>query len=309
MRKILAAVAGLLPAVLVAAPMSNEDVLRLVAAGVDDMVIVEAIAKAEPRFDVSTDALIRLKQGGATSAVIARVITASAPGAPAGGNFGRPVSVGGCATAGVGVITVKGDGVQGPVGYRKARKVANSSGFGRGLAAIATFGIVTMHKRTEFAVLAGDASERRYKSGAVEFSGLVVERGLAPADGIKLVVLSVGGVDASSGRNVPIGEGSVSYWGSAEGTLAHAPLPGHTRELKFERVESDCRLGDKQVAVWKAAMVEPLEAGEYALMMDPDRYHDFAVEEPPEPPAKPSRRWFSSDPFKGDGAAAGVGAK
>jgi len=54
----------------------------MVRGGLSEATVLQAIDGAEPAFDTSTDGLIRLKQGGASDAVIQRVI-ARQSGAPA----------------------------------------------------------------------------------------------------------------------------------------------------------------------------------------------------------------------------------
>lgn len=54
-----------------AAPMTNADVIRMVAAKLGEQVVIAAIEKAPRRnFDLSVDGLIALKQGGVADAII-----------------------------------------------------------------------------------------------------------------------------------------------------------------------------------------------------------------------------------------------
>jgi outer membrane lipoprotein SlyB len=86
MRKILTILWLLLPLAAHAAPMTNDDVIKMVKGGLADATVIQAIEAAEPAFDTSPDGLVKLKQGGVSDAVIQRIMTrrASAPaGAPA----------------------------------------------------------------------------------------------------------------------------------------------------------------------------------------------------------------------------------
>jgi hypothetical protein len=67
-----------------AAPVTNTDIEKLLAAGMGDDVILNVIAGGEPKFDTSPDALIALKQKGASPAVLSAMTgrTLSAPAAP-----------------------------------------------------------------------------------------------------------------------------------------------------------------------------------------------------------------------------------
>jgi outer membrane lipoprotein SlyB len=57
-----------------AAPMSNDDVIRMVRGGLGETTVIQAIDAAAPAFDTSPDGLIRLKQGGVSDAVIQRIL-------------------------------------------------------------------------------------------------------------------------------------------------------------------------------------------------------------------------------------------
>jgi outer membrane lipoprotein SlyB len=57
-----------------AAPMSNDDVIRMVRGGLGEATVIQAIDAAAPAFDTSPDGLIRLKQGGVSEAVIQRIL-------------------------------------------------------------------------------------------------------------------------------------------------------------------------------------------------------------------------------------------
>lgn len=82
MRKLLLWMALAVPLVALAAPMTNDDVVRMVRGGLGDATVIQAIdAAVDPAFDTSADGLIRMKQGGVSEAVIQRVLARR--GAPA----------------------------------------------------------------------------------------------------------------------------------------------------------------------------------------------------------------------------------
>jgi outer membrane lipoprotein SlyB len=58
----------------VAAPMTNDDVIKMVQGGLSEATVIQAIDGAEPGFDTSADGLVKLKQGGASDAVIQRIL-------------------------------------------------------------------------------------------------------------------------------------------------------------------------------------------------------------------------------------------
>jgi outer membrane lipoprotein SlyB len=82
MRKLLVALLLATPLAALGEPMTNDDVIKLVRSGLGEETVLQAIQRAEPRFDTSTDGLVRLKQGGASDRIIQQVM-AKQSGAPA----------------------------------------------------------------------------------------------------------------------------------------------------------------------------------------------------------------------------------
>ena len=58
-----------------AAPMTNDDVIKMVKGGLGEATVIQAIEGAEPGFDTSPDGLVKLKQGGVSDNVIQRIMT------------------------------------------------------------------------------------------------------------------------------------------------------------------------------------------------------------------------------------------
>ena len=56
--------------------LQNQDIVKMVQAGFDDATIVAKIGSSKCHFDTSTDALIQLKQNGATAAVLKAMVAA-----------------------------------------------------------------------------------------------------------------------------------------------------------------------------------------------------------------------------------------
>ena len=82
-RMILALLLLAAPLAALAAPLTNQDVITLVRGGLGEAVILQAIDTSEPAFDTSATGLIGLKNGGASDAIIQRVIARSQAAKPA----------------------------------------------------------------------------------------------------------------------------------------------------------------------------------------------------------------------------------
>jgi outer membrane lipoprotein SlyB len=74
-----------------AAPMTNDDVIKMVKGGLGDATVLQAIDAAEAGFDTSPDGLVKLKQGGVSEAVIQRIL-ARASAKPAAQPAAQPAS-------------------------------------------------------------------------------------------------------------------------------------------------------------------------------------------------------------------------
>ncbi len=74
MKKILCLLA-LLPLVALAAPMTNDDVIKMVKGGLGEATVIQAINAADAGFDTSPDGLVKLKQGGVSDTVIQRILS------------------------------------------------------------------------------------------------------------------------------------------------------------------------------------------------------------------------------------------
>ena len=65
---------------LTAADLTNSDVIKMITAGLPESVILQTIASASStQFDTSSDGLIALKKGGASDALIQRILSRPAP--------------------------------------------------------------------------------------------------------------------------------------------------------------------------------------------------------------------------------------
>lgn len=84
MKNFLCAVLLALPGLALAAPMTNDDVIKMVKGGLGEEIVIQSINSAEPKFDTSPDGLVKLKQGGVNDRIIQQMMNRSAgAGAPA----------------------------------------------------------------------------------------------------------------------------------------------------------------------------------------------------------------------------------
>jgi len=74
MKHLLRALILFVPLMALAAPMTNDDVIKMVKGGLGDATVLQAIDAAEPAFDTSPDGLVKLKQGGVSDAVIQKML-------------------------------------------------------------------------------------------------------------------------------------------------------------------------------------------------------------------------------------------
>ncbi|MDQ3063558.1 MAG: hypothetical protein M3R14_11975, partial [Acidobacteriota bacterium] len=56
--------------------MTNEEVISLTSAGLNKSLIIEKIRNSKSKFDLSTDALIKLKKAGVNDDVVAEMLRA-----------------------------------------------------------------------------------------------------------------------------------------------------------------------------------------------------------------------------------------
>src|SRR3990172_5200559 len=72
------------PLLAYAAPMTNDDVIKMIKGGLGEATVIQAIDGAEAGFDTSPDGLVKLKQGGVSDNVTRRILAkkGAAPAPP-----------------------------------------------------------------------------------------------------------------------------------------------------------------------------------------------------------------------------------
>jgi len=84
MKKFLYSLLLLAPLAVLAAPMTNDDVIKMVKGGLGEATVIQAVNASEPAFDTSPDGLVKLKQGGVSDRIIQQIIArpSAAPVSP-----------------------------------------------------------------------------------------------------------------------------------------------------------------------------------------------------------------------------------
>jgi len=157
MKRLLCLLALALPLACAAAPMTNDDVIKLVKGGLGEATVLQAIDGAEPGFDTSPDGLVKLKQGGVSEAVIQRIL-AKRGGAPVAAPAGAAV----CSECGtvtgireiekprkVGAGTAAGAAIGGLLGYAVGGRGNRTAGTVVGAAGGAVAGNVIENRAPE----------------------------------------------------------------------------------------------------------------------------------------------------------------
>ena len=152
MKRVLCLLLLVLPLVATAAPMTNDDVIKLVKGGLGDATVLQAIDGAEPGFDTSPDGLVKLKQGGVSEAVIQRILArrGGAPAAAACNECGTVTGIREIEKARkVGAGTAAGAAIGGLLGYAVGGRGNRTAGTVVGAAGGAVAGNVIENRAPE----------------------------------------------------------------------------------------------------------------------------------------------------------------
>lgn len=152
MKRIFCLLLLVLPFAVAAAPMTNDDVIKLVKGGLGDATVLQAIDGAEPGFDTSPDGLVKLKQGGVSEAVIQRILArrGGAPAAAACNECGTVTGIREIEKARkVGAGTAAGAAIGGLLGYAVGGRGNRTAGTVVGAAGGAVAGNVIENRAPE----------------------------------------------------------------------------------------------------------------------------------------------------------------
>lgn len=226
-----------------AAPVTNKDIINLLEAGMGDDVVIQAIASGESKFDTSSGALIKLKQKGASPAVLKAMLT---PKAKSGSS-----ASGGQTTTGEKKAMVAGlnpeevllvaDGQESTMQYiiPGNRMGARAFGFG-GMAS--------------YAVLQGVSAQRRLPTSSPEFIISVPKN----AQATNYLTLANFAVRNNNTREVLTGGGYMSY---SSGIHRDRVISVATEQLADQSRARDGFI------LYRIKPEQALAAGEYALVL------------------------------------------
>jgi hypothetical protein len=249
------------------ATMTNDDVIKLVRAGMAEALIISAIDGSDPLFDTSADALIKLKAAGVSDAIINKIIIKKL--APAVQSL-QTAKDAACrlATSENLQAVIDGD-KQINLSYRQA-DIDEDISAGSTIASFFTLGVAP-EKGTVSARISGGSASNRVKSKIPVFPDLATFEGQSTDDVFVLVKLEVKGDD----RILIIGESSASLFGGYKGRAKFRD--GTKMPLKLEKVQSNCTYKGEVMNIYRGVPSTPLAPGEYALLYG-ERFFDFGVD-------------------------------
>lgn len=261
-----------------AAPLTNSDILKLLAAGLGEGAVVSSIKANGGTFDTSADALIALKKAGATDVVLQAVLSGNGAASSVGASSKRakdlasPGSGGACVPeAPDGYIIMVVDGKPRNLTHRKATIGSDVSGMSA-IAGALTLGLVPT-TGTVSAVVRGSRASLRIKDRRPEFRDLASTAGTDPSGSWILARVDVG----TNERTVQMGTASVSLLGGS--TTRNVPRDDQVVALDYETVNLSCEFRGMSLALFAARPAQPLAPGEY-MLFSPDQgiVYDFGVE-------------------------------
>ena len=222
--------------------MTNDDVVKMVKAGLDEAIIVSSIQNSESKFDTSPDGLIDLSDAKVPKTIVTAIIerasgktansarTANGAGAAAGGETMSPSDV----------RLIDGE-TEAMLQYSKLQIRVAARGLGFGGAA-------------SYCVIHGTKAATRVRNKQPEFLLCVPERA-QPAGAVELVNFAV---RKNGTREVMTGGGYGSY--------STGFPPERVVAMKFEKV--DQTNAPSGFVVYRAIPQRPLVVGEYAIVVN-----------------------------------------
>lgn len=271
--------------------ITNKDVIKMVKSGLGESAVIQVIDSNPCKFDTSANALIALKKGGASVAIIQRVIgkntqQTSAPPAStvtatnstsAQSPVGAPSSGGTCIDDSYdGQQRIFDNGHQLDIRAVKPRQENNSviKSIATGLASVVSIGLVPVSMDMKF-VLDGAHAANRLQGNQPVFHNISIRTDFSPEESVLLLKLEEG----SNNRFIPAGSGSSSI--VTEKTEIKYP-PESIIPLSFSPKQKSCIMAAQGGATFKMDVYDvqlksALQPGEYMLMLG-SNVVDFGVD-------------------------------
>ena len=234
-------------------PISNSDVVEMFKAGVPESTIVLTIQRSRSDFDVSPQALIKLKNEGATQKILDAMVRSNSlggiPGTFAEDAFGTSL--------GSGLVLLDGgDRIQ-------LKRMTPTSKTNSAVRAIPYAGIFLKGKT--YAVFNGRQSDVRTDNSSPEFE-LGISSDLKISDAVYLVRLQS---SKTTRRSEVMRMGDL---GGSTGARKKDMLPIRIQELP------DRTPPVFGITFYRLTPASKLAPGEYALVVNGNLYYDFAVD-------------------------------
>lgn len=265
-----------------AAPLGNDDVIGLLAAGLSKVTVLQAIDSADPpKFDTTAAGLIKLKKAGASDAMIQRVIarqSGKVPSANSSAASGRsnPTSRGECVIedpSSSSGITLRAEGKLVQISYQSITTEMENNA----LAAVLTFGIVSPVGKVR-ARLDGTRASVRINDKTPVFLDMLFPAGRRDVENMfYLMRFEI----QSSSRVVEMARTEGGIWSGVDvkDTAYKTRIPS-----VGEMVSEQCKYDGKTYAQYRIRPASPLEPGEYAYIQMTEgggkaQVFDFGVDE------------------------------
>lgn len=233
--------------------LTNQDVIKMVRAGLSPEIVIQTINTSENNFDISPNALVALKHEGVSDSIIQAMLARSRTtgpkphGTPGGVNDPNQSARGVTLIDGAKRITMK---------YSSPEQRSSRMFFGNPLSA------------KTLAALKGNRAELRITNPSPEFE-VAIPYDANPSDFV--VILKF---DVKSDRR-EIQTQKVGIGGVKNGIPENRRLP-----IKTEETQSQNRESSGYYKFFRVRLIDPISSGEYAIVISGNVFslYDFGVD-------------------------------
>ena len=252
----------------------NEDVVKLLSAGFEEDIVLNAISTANPAtFDTSAAGLIKLKEAGVSTAVIQKVLTRQGANNPTNKVTAGSIGMNNAEECRAEVpnmenmITVRTEGKI--IGLKPQKTgISHDVDVGSAFASIFTFGIARAKGSSSYTI-PGKQAAIRMTGKTPEFVDLLIPVNLLPEDLISLVRMTV----KEELRTIQIATASKNI----SGNQGHSTLGDSLIPVVMEKVSDFCSWRGKNFTQYRMKPIAPLANGEYGILTS-GKIFDFGIE-------------------------------